>query len=79
MGSNTCTNNNNNFYFNKTTPFFAFLHTGTIRHVKEMWNNIMEKVAGKVLNPIKFIALLNLYDAAIYLFIISFIYIYRYM
>ena len=60
IDSNTCINNIN-FHFNKTAPFFGFLHTGTIRHVKEMWNNIMEKVAGKVLNPIKFIALLNLY------------------
>ena len=68
MGSNTCTNNKISIS-TKRHHFFAFLHTGTIRHVKEMWNNIMEKVAGKVLNPVKFIALLN----------ISFIYIYRYM
>ena len=67
MGSNTCTNNIIISISTKRHHFFAFLHTGTIRHVKEMWNNIMEKVAGKVLNPIKFIALLNLYQRFIYL------------
>ena len=49
------------------TNAFVFLQTGTIRHVKEMWNNIMEKVAGKVANPIKFIALLKLYAAVSHL------------